>query len=329
MDIAPTLADMLAREYGARAATVHPLAGGGGAGLYRVERDDQPPWLLRAAPPGADPAAFAGDAAVLAFLARHTYPAPRLVPTIHGAAVATWGPRPVLVTSFLAGEPLDLAPASLGRLGALLGRLHALPLPAPEVERRGGSVAIPPARILPRPELAAARAWLAEVRDAVPRAYRARHALLDAACQTLDPLEDLPPVLLHNDGHPGNGLRTPGGGAALIDWAGAGRGPAIVDVGFLLVSGEIAAFGPNRLPPDPARLAAIVDGYCLHHRLAARELARLPDAIRFRAVVACADALRRMVRAGRADDGAGWAWARYAAAGAIAARATERFARHT
>lgn len=314
MDTVPTLADMLAREYGARAAAVHPLAGGGGAALYRVERDDQPPWLVRAAPPGADPAAFAGDAAVLALLARHAYPAPRVVPTVDGVAVAAWESRPVLVTTFLAGEPLDLAPASLGRLGELLGRLHALPLPAPEVERRGGSVAIPPARMLPRPELAAARAWLAEVRD--------------AACRTLDPLEDLPPVLLHNDCHPGNSLRTPGGGVALIDWEGAGRGAAVIDVGFLLVSGEITAFGPNRLPPDPVRLAAIVDGYCRHHRLAARELARLPDAIRFRAVVACADALRRMVRAGRADDGAGWAWARYAAADAIAARATERFARH-
>jgi len=327
MDTDSTLADMLARYYGARAAALHPLAGGGGAGLYRVERDGQPPWLLRAAPPGTDPAAFAGDAAVLALLARHAYPAPRLVPTVDGVAVAAWESRPVLVTTFLAGEPLNCAPASLGRLGEMLGLLHALPLPAPADARAGGAVAIPPARMLPRPELAAARAWLAEVRDAVPRPHRARYEALDAACRTLDPLEDLPPVLLHNDCHPGNGLRTPDGGVALIDWAGAGRGAAVIDVGFLLVSGEITAFGPNRLPPDPARLVAIVDGYCLHHRLTAQEVDRLPDAIRFRAVIACADALRRMVRAGHADDGAAWAWARYAAAGEIAARATERFAR--
>ena len=75
-------------------------------------------------------------------------------------------------------------------------------------------------------------------------------------------------------------------------------------------------------------MAAIIDGYCRHHRLTPQELDRLPDTIRFRAVVACVGGLRRMIRAGRASDGADWAWARYAAADEIATRVRECFARH-
>jgi Ser/Thr protein kinase RdoA (MazF antagonist) len=182
--------------------------------------------------------------------------------------------------------------------------------------------------MLPRAELAAARSWLAEVRDALSPTYRARHDRLVAACLALDLLEDLPTVLVHNDCHPGNCIQTPVGRAVLIDWEGAGRGPAVVDIGFLLVSCEIEAFGPNRLRPDPNRMAAVIDGYCRHHRPTPRELERLPDAIRFRAVVACAGGLLNMVREGHASDGADWAWARYAAATEIAARAREQFARH-
>ena len=188
--------------------------------------------------------------------------------------------------------------------------------------------AIPSAGMLPRTELAAALSWLAEVRDALSPTHRMRHDRLVAACHTIDLLEDLPTVLIHNDCHPGNSIQTPDGKAVLIDWEGAGRGPAIVDIGFLLVSCEIEAFGPNRLTPDPNRMAAVINGYCRHHRLTPRELERLPDAVRFRAVIACAGGLWSMIREGRASDGADWAWARYAAAVEIAARAREQFARH-
>jgi Ser/Thr protein kinase RdoA (MazF antagonist) len=318
----------LAQRYGARAVTLQPLMRDGDRHLYRVERVGRHPWLLRAAPSQASSDAFRQDAAVLALLERQAYPAPRVVPTLDGAAVTEWRQHPIFVTTFIEGEPTDFSPGSLGRLGATLGQLHALPLPAPTSEESAVSAAIPTARMRPRPELAAARSWLSEVRDVLPHAYRARHDRLEAACDTLDLLEDLPTTLIHNDCHPDNSLRTPDGRVVLIDWEGAGRGPAIIDIGFLLVSCEIEAFGPNRLPPDPGRVAAVVDGYCRHHRLIRQELDRLPDAIRFRAVVACAGGLWRMIREGRDSDGADWAWARYAAADEIAARARERFERH-
>lgn len=328
MDEVDAFSALLAWRYGSRAVALRPLVRDGGKSLYRVERAGQPAWLLRAAPTQASPAAFRKDAAVLALLERQAYPAPRVVSALDGSVVTECEQRPVLVTTFIEGEPTGFSPAGLGRLGETLGRLHALPLPAPTRTGPSEPGAVPPALMLPRPEFAAARAWLAEVRDAVPRTHRARHDRLEVACRAPDPLEGLPTVLIHNDCHPGNSIRTPDGRVVLIDWEGAGWGAAVIDIGFLLVSCEIAAFGLNRLPPDPRRVAAIVAGYCRHHRLTARGLDRLADAIRFRAVVACAGGLWRMIREGRASDGADWAWARYAAADEIADRAREHFEWH-
>lgn len=329
MHTSGALTEFLARYYGERAVTLHPLVQDGGKRLYRIARSGPPDWLLRIAPPQSSPADFRDDAAVLAFLERRGYPAPRIVPTRDGATVARWRQCPALVTTFIAGMPTAFAPARLGQLGETLGRFHALspPISAGVEGARDGPGPLPAARMLPRTELAAARSWLDEVRDRVPRAYRARYEVAAEVCRNLDLPEDLPTTLIHNDCHPGNSVQQPDGRVVLIDWEGAGRGPAIVDLGFLLVSCEITAFGPNRLAPDPGRLAAIIAGYCRHHRLTARELARLAEAIRFRAIVACAGGLRRMVREGRAEDGADWAWARFAAADALAARAGEHVAR--
>lgn len=177
--------------------------------------------------------------------------------------------------------------------------------------------------------VALALAWLAEVRGAVPREHRARHDLLEVACHALDYCEDLLPVLIHNDCHPGNSLRTADGRVVLIDWEGAGLGPAVIDVGFLLVSCEIEAFRLNRLPPDPARVHAIVDGYCRHSSLTAAALNRFADAIRFRAIIAAASGFRRMIVERLTDDPSAWAWARYDAADEIAARAGARFERYS
>jgi len=294
--------------------------------VYRVERTGQSPWLLRAAAPQASPDAFRRDAAILTFLESHAYPAPRIVPALDGVTVTECMERPVFITTYITGESTDYSPASLGLLGESLGRLHALPLPT--LTSATETQVLPPANMLPRSELVAAHAWLAEVRERVPRVYRARFEQLETACHALDLLEDLPLTLIHNDCHPANSVRTPDAQVVLIDWEGAGCGAAIIDVGFLLVSCEIEAFRPNRLLPDPRRMAAVVDGYCRHHQLSRDELDRLPDAIRFRSIVACAGELWSMVRKGRRNNGSDWAWARFLAADEIAARARERFERH-
>ena len=328
MDDTQSLAGVLTRHYGAGGLTLHPLLLTEDRNLYRIERVGEPPWLLHAAAPQASPAGFRRDVAVLTFLEQCGYPAPRVVRAADGSAIGMWERRPVLVTTFIDGEPTGFSPARLGRLGAMLGRLHALSPPSPPSSTTVAQAMLPPALMLPRREIAVALSWLADVRDSVPPRHQARYDLVEAACHALDDWEDLPAVLIHNDCHPGNSVWTAGGDVVLIDWEGAGLGPAVIDVGFLLVSCEIEAFRPNRLPPDPERVQAIVDGYCRYHRLTAAELDRLGDAIRFRSVVAAASTLRGMIKGERREEQPDWAWARYEAAEEIAARAREGFERH-
>src|SRR5919112_2180535 len=101
---------LLAQRYDARAVTLQPLKWDGDKHLYRVERVGRHPWLLHVAPSQANPDAFRQDATVLALLERQAYPAPRVVPTLDGAAVTEWRQRPILVTTFIEGEPMDFSP---------------------------------------------------------------------------------------------------------------------------------------------------------------------------------------------------------------------------
>jgi len=314
--VEPTeLAALLLEEYGMAGAAFRPLPGAEKP-VYRVQAEGAPGWVLRVYPSESE-AAVAADATVLAFLERRGYPAERVVPTRSGAAWARRSIGVALLSTFVNGRATGFSPADLRRLGAALGRLHALPL--------DDSLPLPRARMLPRGEIAYARSCLAAVADRVPAELHDRYAAVEAALDAVDWCEDLPDVLVHNDCHPGNSVRTPDGRVVLVDWEGAGRGPAVVDLGFLLVSGEITAFGPNRLRPDPRRLAAIVDGYREHRAPELRELERLPSAVRFRSLVAAAGSLARRVERRASDGEPPWWWARYLAADEIAARVRRRF----
>jgi len=115
-------------------------------------------------------------------------------------------------------------------------------------------------------------------------------------------------------------------GRGILDWEGAGWGPGVIDVGFLLVSCNTAApWMAQQFTPDMRRIPAIVDGYCQYHLLTPTELDRLPDAIRFRTIVygACSFASDILKYGG--EEESPWWWARYTAAEEIADRARKRF----
>src|SRR6185436_20082587 len=127
-------------------------------------------------------------------------------------AVATMEGRPtartsdggsVLLTGFVSGRPTGFTPRALRRLGAAVGRLHALHL--------DGTSPLWRATMLPRREVAYARSRLASVVGRVPRELRRRCAEVAYSLESLDWCEDLPDVLIHNDCHPGNSVRTPEG----------------------------------------------------------------------------------------------------------------------
>jgi len=230
----------------------------------------------------------------------------------------------LLVMTFVEGEPLVFSPASLRLLGARLGQLHAL-------DPVAAARAVPPlhrAGMLPTNELAWALRQLRAVEALVPESRRARYDWLLAAIAALDRCEGLPAAVIHNDCHPGNAVLTPEGEVVLIDWEGAGFGPAIIDLGFLLSSCDISVPWTPPLPPDPARLRAIIAGYRQHRQLNTAELARLPDAIHFRALVFGAVDFAARVRSDTRDEDLPWWLARYNAATTLAARAIAAFARH-
>lgn len=325
----------LATAYAAPDAVLSPLSSTPSKRLYRINRPGRTPWLLLVAPPGsvADPRA---DARMLDFLARHGYPAPRVVRTTAGDTVCAGEQGQVLVTTFVEGAALPADREAYTRLGQAVGRLHVLPASAAQPPLR-------PAGMLPRNELAFARRQLATVRDRVPAALAARFEALAAACRADAWADGLPAVLLHNDCHPANAIQTPDGQVVLIDWEGAGLGPAIIDLGFLLVScavplpaGWADALRPDswaaapqqaawQTPaPDRALLAAVIDGYRRERVPSAAELALLPEALRFRSLVAAACALARQIDRGLAVDPEPWWSARLAAVDALAAEARQR-----
>jgi Ser/Thr protein kinase RdoA (MazF antagonist) len=321
---------LLSREGGKRIFRV-ALSPAGGAALAAGR--PPLPWVVRVYPAWRRPAALAAQAALLTLLEARGYPAPRPVLTSGGdpvAALPGGGPaapaRPVLVTTHVPGRMTGLSLPGLRAHGAALGRLHALvslppegpptASPASPLAALAALTALPPASMLPPAEVRAALSWLAACRPDLPRALIRRHDALEAACHTLHHFRDAPRVLLHNDCHPWNSVRQPGGRVVLIDWEGAGPGPAAIDLGFAALSAATGGVPGPVLPPEPARLDALLDGYVPHHRLSPVELDHLTDAVRFRVLIHACDRFSRTAADGADLDSR--VWQRYLAAESVA-----------
>jgi Ser/Thr protein kinase RdoA (MazF antagonist) len=308
------LADLLEEQYAAYVAALVPLAEAG-EGIYRVERREGPPWVVRLFPKTRPPERVRGDAAVLRCVERHGVPAERLIAAADGAPTASLDGRGVLVTTYLAGRRPDRSPATLRALGEAVGRLHALPpvrADDPLLARRAGA--------LPKEDLAYGYACLDRVAAAVPSELRREHDALRAALAATADGEDLPFGLIHSDAHLANAVQAADGGVALFDWDGAGQGPRAAALGWLLYTCAVGAPGDPPGPPDLGRVDAVLAGYLRWHTPGAAELARLPDMVRFRPLVIAAREFAASVERGQPPSQAAW-WSGYGAAEAIAARA--------
>jgi Ser/Thr protein kinase RdoA (MazF antagonist) len=313
------LIDLVEQAYAVKVASLQPLNrlnDSSGKLICRVKLSGGHCFILR-----LYPAANAGDvaqgvAAMLLFLEEQDYPAERIIrPEEKAALVTTPDGSQLLMTTCVEGTPTDYSPTTLHALGATLGRLHAL--------RPGSEVSLPLAAMRPVNEIPWAAGQLTRVEAQVPASLRSRYEMILAALHAVDYCEDLPRVLIHNDCFPGNSVCTAAGEVVLIDWEGAGFGPAVLDVGFLLISCESASPWTPPFPPDPKRVAAVIDGYCQHHRLAPSELDKLPDAIRFRSIVYGAVSFAETIASG--EDEPNWWWWRYSAAEEVAERARKQF----
>lgn len=226
------VADALSAAHGIEVAGMDALD----AGVWRVRRRDGPDWVARAFPASRPVDAVRGDAGILAWLAEHDYPAERLAAE---DAVSVVDGHPVIVTGFVHPVPREerrdtiKAAGSLRALGGMVARLHALSL-APGAPSRPGGAWHHAAEGAPRAELDAATAWLVEAMATAPAGDREPLAELIAALDDADDGAGLPAGVVHPDPVLANVVAAPGPGMVLVDWAGAGIGPRVWPLAFLL-----------------------------------------------------------------------------------------------
>ena len=253
-------------RYGVETAEVVPLD----LGVFRVDRRDGSRWVARVFAAGRPLAGVEEDAAILRGLERAGFPAERCA---HPEPVSEFLGQGVLVTGFLE----DHGPLRPGRpaalLGYLLGRLH-----------RNSAAGLRPGGAWhhlsfaggPREEIAAAAELLD---DHLPRVGVRELPLFDRLrdeVEQTDDCRDLPHAFVHPDFVPANAISTADEKLAIVDWTGAGRGPRLWSLGFLLW----AAGARNIKLVD-----LVVSRYRRSIELEPAELDRLEGAIRGRPVM--------------------------------------------
>lgn len=309
----PFLIECIRERYRAQVVSLHRLPSYSGKYIYQVSLANGTLWILRVVEDSSK-ATFVELVHLLLFFEQENYPTERVVFTIEQTAVVTVGDWHLLMTTFLVGTPLEYAPPTFSLLGAIVGRLHAL---------KPSLTYVPPrASMLPANELAFARQQLDAVASRVTHPYITQYDLLEKALLSIDRGMRLPTTLIHNDCHPANALVTAPGHVILLDWEGAGMGPAILDVGFLLVNCDGKApwepLSTGSFHPNEELLQAVLEGYCQYHQLTTDELDYLPDAIRFRSLVFGAGSFASAIAQQKSAEFSQWWWKRYCAAGEIA-----------
>ncbi len=308
----------LKQFYNAHLVTWQRLHSDYGNRIYRLDITSNQRWVLRLFATNDESALHLAN--VLLFLEQQAYPAEQLVYAVNGDALVRYEDTLLVMTHFVEGVPVDYFPSTLHLLGKTLGTLHSLSVV---------DVELPKAEMLPAPELAYALSELSKVAEEVPEPLQKHYDMLVDAIHRVNHCENVPVTIIHNDCHPANAIRTSLEQVKLIDWHGVGLGPAVIDVGFLLVSCEIPFLSTSSFVTDARRIPAIIDGYCQHHVLTSMELDLLPDAIRFRSLVYGAVSFANAIgkRSAEKYDNEWW-WLRYLAADDIADRARKCFERY-
>jgi Ser/Thr protein kinase RdoA (MazF antagonist) len=252
---ADALPGHLEEHYGIHVTTVTRLD----AGVFRVDRDQGPPWVARLGLTARPLARTEEDAEVLGFLDRQQFPAERCA---HAKPVSTLDGRAVLVTGYLSGKHPSGSPATWRKLGDLLGRLHSLPTEPGPARRLAGSLHhLPQYEGGPDSDLAAAAALLADLDGRVPAEHQALYELIQTLLPEGDDCRGLPEAFVHPDPVRNNVVVTPAG-PVFVDWAGAGTGPRLASLAGLLHSA------------GPRYAADALTGYREHIDLTPEELDR-------------------------------------------------------
>jgi len=218
------LTEHLQERYGIEVASVTELD----AGVLRVDRAEGDPWVVRVFPPERPPDDVVAEAGLLRGLERHGFPAER---PAHPEPVSRWDGRTLLATGFIAAGPPMRPGRPAARLGGMLGALHARPV---DGLRAGGAWHHLSFSGGPREEIAAAAELLDDAVGEVPARQLGIFDRLRDAVERADDCADLPQAFVHPDFVPRNAIPTPDERLVIVDWTGAGRGPRLWSLGFLL-----------------------------------------------------------------------------------------------
>jgi Ser/Thr protein kinase RdoA (MazF antagonist) len=264
-----TLTGHLEGRHGIRVTQITELD----VGVLRVDRHDGPSWVARIFPAARPLDEVEGDARVLRGLERRGFPAERCAVA---DPVSTHEGQGVLVTELVEGTRARGGGRSFAVLGELLGRLHAASAATVAGLREGGAWHHLCLRGGPADELAAALVLLDEHAAGVDPHEAPLLRRLREAVEGADACQGLPEAILHPDFVPANALVGPDQHLVLIDWTGAGRGPRLWSLAFLLWAAGTW---------DLRFVDAVVSHYARHVQLQPEELSRLEAAVRARPLV--------------------------------------------
>lgn len=242
-------------------------------GTFRVDRDDGPSWVARQFPMDRTMESVKGDARILHFLEQNGYPAERVA---HQRAVSTLEEMSILVTHFVQGSKPKGSVRAFYFLGVLLGRLHSLPINSDAIVRKGGAWHHLSVDGGPREEIDAA---LSFYKNSAHKVQEKEQSLYETFLTELlrgEDFHDMPQALIHPDFVPVNMIKVDVGNWVVVDWAGAGIGPRIWSLGFLLWAAGLR---------DLQCVDAVVTGYRKYINLEKEELAGLTNAMGVRPVV--------------------------------------------
>lgn len=210
---------------------------------------------------------------LLRYLAQQDYPAPRVFLSQNGDAIVRHDDWNILITTFVEGQAHLISPDNLYLLAAAVSRLHCLALP-PEVGLSWWNTSY---------SLPHALGQLEACAPFIPASHRALYDQCKTTFITIkDALHRLPACIIHGDVWMPNGVRTGEQEVVLIDWEGAGRGAALLDLGELLLKGQYNGHGAILDTFNEDYIAALVSGYTRWRFPEPLECELLLDAMRFR-----------------------------------------------
>ena len=216
-----------------------------------------------------------GQAELLDYLEQQNYPAPRLFRTHSGASTATYENWMAVLVSYVDGILLDFSLPNLTQLGARLGILHTV---SESIQTKAPQ--IPDSRLHPRQLLPQSLTDETCV-NTLPQELSALYKASKSTIAVLQQASPLPITLVHGDCWPHNAVLTTDGQVTLIDWDCAGLGPAILDLGYLLLMCHLGKPQLPKMYADPTCITAVVQGYCQQRHPTHDELQVLQEAVHF------------------------------------------------